>query len=1190
MFAHVFTFELRYHTRQYLFYILSGIFFLLMFLSTTTPNVQMVGGVDNLNINAAYTVVLTLASLSFLILFGGIAFCANAVIRDSELNTAEMFLSTPVRKFDYVYGRFLGTLVLVVALYMAGLAGVLLGELMPWLDAQRLGPMNLHAYWFATWAFALPTIFVFCSIFFCIATVTRSMMATYVGMVVLLMLSFLLDTFTDKDTIRLTSILDPFGQTALELFTRYWTVFQKNQDVPTLTGALLTNRALWMGVGTLFFVAVYPLTTLSIEHRSRRRRKRAVLEDVVAPSSVATGKPVVHAAFGTRAQVVAFLSQTRLEIRNIVFSVPFLILLFLGLFLVVANSIASLGDIFGTPVYPTTPMMIDVINGAFSLSLVSVLVYYAGELLAREKALHVNGIMDAMPWPNWVMLAAKLTGLGLVIVAMLFAAAIAGVGVQLYKGFFDIDVVEYVAGLLFFFQFPLYLMMSISLFAYVVTRNKYASMFIMVLYVLYSIAMPRLGLENYLYRLREVSPVYSDFTGYSQNLEPYLWQTLYYFFFGGLLLVAAHLLWPRGIEDDWASRIRVMRQRMTLPVVVTLWGLSTALVLTGGYIYYNIKVLNNYVTEHDTEAAQANYEKKYKRYQYLPLPTVQKVYADVDIYPHRRDVHIKGHYVIGNETNGPLKELHVSYSPLVKLDEFSLQGATLLNDDSELGYRIYRLDKPMQPGDVRDVDFDVQWTTPGFANGGHSLKVTSNGTFFNNLDAFPMLGYRSDFELKDNNKRRDHGLPPLKRMDKIDDKAAWNRVGLGSSHRVDFETVVSTSADQVAIAPGYLLKEWTEGDRRYFHYKMDQPIWDFFAYVSADYKVKRDHWHDVSIEVYYLHDYNVDTMIRAAKNSLDYYTTHFSPYQYRQFRILEFPRFQGRFAQSFPNTIPFSESIGFVADLRDPEKIDYVYYVTAHELAHQWWAHQVLGADVQGSTMIVESLAQYSALMVMEHEYGADHMKRFLQYELDRYLSGRGGELIEELPLYLVEDQPYIHYRKGSVVLYALKDYIGEDNMDRALAKFLGQYAFKGPPYPTTKDLIADIRDVAPPRYQDVITDLLQKIVLFDLRVTGSHVEALPDGKYRVTIDVAARKYEADGGGKESEVPMNAWLDIGVFGEKQGKDKVPEVLYMKKYDVDKGQQSFTVTVDKKPVSVGVDPFNKMIDRDPSDNVARVGES
>src|SRR3546814_3449556 len=107
-------------------------------------------------------------------------------------------------------------------------------------------------------------------------------------------------------------------------------------------------------------------------------------------------------------------------------------------------------------------------------------------------------------------------------------------------------------------------------------------------------------------------------------------------------------------------------------------------------------------------------------------------------------------------------------------------------------------------------------------------------------------------------------------------------------------------------------------------------------------------------------------MIESAKKSLDYYTRECSPYQFRQLRILEFPGYS-TFAQAFAGTVPYSESIGFIADLRDEDDIDYVFYVTAHEVAHQWWAHQVVGANVQGATMLSESLAQYSALRSEEH-------------------------------------------------------------------------------------------------------------------------------------------------------------------------------------------------------------------------------
>ena len=87
---------------------------------------------------------------------------------------------------------------------------------------------------------------------------------------------------------------------------------------------------------------------------------------------------------------------------------------------------------------------------------------------------------------------------------------------------------------------------------------------------------------------------------------------------------------------------------------------------------------------------------------------------------------------------------------------------------------------------------------------------------------------------------------------------------------------------------------------------------------------------------------------------------------------------------------------------------------------------------MQGATFLSESLAQYSALMVMEKEYGRDIVRKFLRYEMDRYLRSRGRERLKERPLLTVEsNQGYIHYRKGSVVMYYLREMIGEDKWRR---------------------------------------------------------------------------------------------------------------------------------------------------------------
>jgi ABC-2 type transport system permease protein len=397
---------------------------------------------------------------------------------------------------------------------------------------------------------------------------------------------------------------------------------------------------------------------------------------------------------------------------------------------------------------------------------------------------------------------------------------------------------------------------------------------------------------------------------------------------------------------------------------------------------------------------------------------------------------------------------------------------------------------------------------------------------------------------------------------------------------------VCTSPDQVAFVPGYLKREWHEGGRRCFAFEAEAPILNFYSVLSARYATRRDRWRDVVIEIQYQpgHEYNLDRMIASMKASLDYFTRNFSRYQHRQLRIIEFPRYQ-LFAQSFPNTIPYSEGVGFIArvDPTDDKDVDYPYYITAHEVAHQWWGHQIVGADVQGSTLLSESLAQYSALMVMKAAVGPGQMKRFLRYELDRYLTGRAMERKKELPLVRVENQLYIHYQKASLVFYALQEAIGEQAVNRALAALLAKHAFRGPPYPTSLDLIAELRKVTPPQQQGLITDMFETITLYENRALEARAQALGGDRYRVTIKVATKKLRADELGTETEVPLGAdeQLQLGVLGE----DGKPLLLARKPLRT--GEQEVTLVVSGKPRRAGIDPLNMLIDRKPDDNVVDV---
>jgi len=138
-------------------------------------------------------------------------------------------------------------------------------------------------------------------------------------------------------------------------------------------------------------------------------------------------------------------------------------------------------------------------------------------------------------------------------------------------------------------------------------------------------------------------------------------------------------------------------------------------------------------------------------------------------------------------------------------------------------------------------------------------------------------------------------------------------------------------------------------------------------------------------------------MMRGLKDTLTYDTAAFGPYQHRQARIIEFPgttaspsRFRTR------SLVGGDRFINRVDPTKDSD-VDVPYYGAGHELSHQWWAHQVIGGRVQGVTLLDETLAEYSAFMVLKKRFGADQMRRFLKYEMDQYLRGRALEQKKEL-------------------------------------------------------------------------------------------------------------------------------------------------------------------------------------------------
>ncbi|MBJ6111004.1 ABC transporter permease [Hymenobacter sp. BT523] len=1213
MFLPIFLFELKYRLRRPATWIYFGVLLVMAALLSAAAggifgsgaNVSLGGDGGRVHVNSPHSIAGTITILS---LFGVIitsALMGNPVYRDFEHRTFSLFYTKPISKLGYLGGRFLGSFVICLLVFSGLALGLFVGGLLPGVEADKFGPYHLSYYLWPYVVYVIPNLLFTGAVFFTLATLTRNILSTYIGSVLLLVAYLIAQSFIrDLDNVNLAAALDTFGSTASYYTTRYWTAAEKNTLLVPFSRYLVLNRVLWVGAALALLGLCYARFQFSAfaSDKAPSKKARAAAQADALPAAAMGGRlvlPRVAQLFTRGMNLRQYWSLTKLEFRGIVRSVYFAAIVGAGVIFILAIG-WQVGKMYDTSTYPVTAEMVEVLSGNFSLFILIIITYYAGELVWRERDAGVAQITDALPVPNWVPFLSKLSALGLVQVVLLAVVMACGLLLQTLKGYFHYEPGLYLESLFGFKLIDFLLLCVLAMLVQVIVNNKYLGHFVMLVYYLATLFQSQLGINHHLldYAGNPGTP-YSDMNGYGHFVTSFSWFKLYWAAGALLLALAANIFWVRGTDAAFVRRRAEASHRWGRPAWTALALGLLVMLGAGGFIFYNTNVENVYRTPKEVEKLQLGYEQKYRRYKDLPQPRLVAVNLKTDLYPATRQVHIDGHFWLKNRHARALDTVIIQVPQEARVRQLTLgrPAATLALNDSAVNLRLYRLARPLAPGDSLEMTAVLDFGETGFPNSGSNTDIVQNGIFMNSATYLPGIGYNEQGELGDDDVRKRNGLKPKDRLAPATDLKARQNSGLSQdADWIRFETVVSTSADQLAVAPGRLLKDWTQGNRRYFHYKMEQPMLNFYTFLSARYKVYKDAWQDsagrraVPIEIYYQpgHEYNLKRMAQAVKESFAYYTKHFGPYQHPQVRILEFPKYAS-FAQSFAGTIPFSESIGFIAkvDPNDPEDVDYPFYVTAHEVAHQWWGHQIVGGNVQGETMLVETMAQYSALMVMKHHYGPYTMGKFLDYELNSYLSGRAFERKKEVPLAKVEGQGYIHYRKGSVVMYALQDYIGEDQVNAALHSFLEQHKYETAPYTTAPQLVAEFRKVTPDSLQNMVTDLFDRITLYENRLTDASVKKLPNGQFQVRMTVQSKKLVADSLGTERPGPENDYLPVAIF-PAQGNDQKPvPPLLLTKRRFHAGTNKLEFVVAKEPAKVAVDPYHEFVDRVVQDNTKDV---
>lgn len=1163
MFSSIYTYEFKHWLKSPSPYIYFASFFSITFLAfagnagffdppTEGDKLQRV-------VNSPHEINYMMQYFNKFFLFLLPAIIGATLYKDYKYKVHSILYSFPVKKSDYLLGKFLSAFTIVVLISLSSGLAIFLAENLPGLDPKKLGDFNVGGYLQTYLVFILPNMLIYGAIVFSVVVWFRNIYTGFATVILLLFIQTITQNAFDGNG-ALIALLDPLAQNTAQYMTQLWTLEEQNTRLIPLMGPVLYNRLFWLTLSAIIFIISYRKFVFSegalAAFKFKTKGERVMKNNFQSTRNISLSSVVYR--FNQTAQWRSCWRLSNIQLAYIVKSWVFLGLSFLGI-LAVLFTLARVTNFEEMAILPVTRVVLSVPAFFFTGIVIMITFVYAGMLMQRERTAGMDQLVDSTAAPNWVLMISKVLALVKMQAVLLMIMVVAGISIQLYNGYYQFELDHYFFHLFVVSFIVLIIWAFTSVLVHTIIPNLYMGLFILVLAWIGFGGLPQAGISTKLLLFNQPSDLLgSDLDGYGNTLAPYFLVEGYWFVFSSILLVFAYLLWTRGLPENLRERLTLAKARLTKPVMGLMTGLTVIFVVTGFTIYRHESQSIN-LNNSDQNRIFKAFEKEFGQYAGTLQPRITDVKLNLDLYPNRNDFEATGSYTLVNKTSHAIDELLVKtgFDEITEFD-FSVPNQ-LVAYDSIMQFSALKLAQALSPGDSLIMNFKIRNKPNSFFE--RNSNVLANGTFLGS-DALPRLGYSFSEDKK-------HPSDSL---------AVINSYAAEDADLVSFEATLSTIEGQTAIAPGYLEKDWTKSGRHYFQYKTDQKIKFVFGFNSAKYELQQETWKDVNLEVYYHkgHEHNISKMLNGLKGALAYNTKYLSPYQHSESRIIEFPMTEGSYATTMANSIPTSE-MRFIANTNDEEgRVDQSFYVAAHELTHQWWGNQVAPADALGAVMISESITEYFSLRVYEEHFGKKKADKFLRLQRDRYLQGRTTEQDEEPPLqFVAQAQQYISYGKGGFTFNAMMHYLGEEELNGILKDFLERYRLQEAPYPTSLDFVSHLKKSTPDSLQYVVEDLFEKVVLYDNELKSAETTDLGNGEYEINLSFSIEKQELKG--KEtSSVPLADYVQIGFFDEDDN------LTYLHTQKVTDHQNDLIIKLDQKPAKIVLDPNLMLMDKDIKD--------
>lgn len=1059
----VFQFELKYWFRNPLLFFLLFCYFgftLLAILGTggffdgpisSSGNVRLLNTPFELTKNSFFFTKALLFIVAMVL--------SSSLIRDYKNKTHSILYTFPISGSYYLNGKFGSGLFVLLTAALLTFSGMLLGELFLGESNPKIGEFHLSGYLVLLGVYVLPTLFIVGSFIFVAVGFTRNRFAGFIVVFLFILFQELLK-YVVFNTPNAMALLDPLGQYAFQWTTNSWDFAMKNGTGLPFSWMVVFNRIIWMALAVSALAFYYYKFNFQFDAIWNLRKKPTANKlrgSIPDPSSRLAE---LHFDFSLSGKWRSFFGLLWFDFRSIVGSWMFILLSGLGVITVLFMQL----KVTNTGEFNLLPITRIILHGPlllYSLILIFCTFLFSSSLVYKSKQHNMDALVDATPTSNWQLFGSKIGAIALVQIIQLFLFLMVCLGIQIYNGYYHFEIGLYFYHL-FILIFPVLLVWNVAAhFSHTLAPNIFLSLFLLIGLWLASQSMEQLGISTWLLKFNlRPNLIYSDLNGYGAGLDGYFLLTGYWLLMGLLLVVGIYLFWNRGSFHHWTERWARLKSRWS-PTVLGISILLSAVLGWMGFQIYQEETADQSsgISQINRTVYLKQYKENWEKYNELLLPKIKTIDLQIDLFPSENRFSLQGQYSICNESGKGIDTILIR-TGFDEQSSINWDGkAQLILADSSLKSYLYVLEKPLAPKDSIDLFFEVQ----SIPNSQFLLNsgVLTNGTFIKH-DILPRIGYQF----------YENELP-------ISDlKAKKHCFYHRDADLVQIQTDISTTSDQIAIAPGQLISKTKKEDRIQYQYKTTHPINFSFSFHSGNFEVKKERYQEVEIEVYHAkgHQHNTQQMIEGVKAALQYNTANLGPYPYQHLRIIEFPHTAGDYSATLiANNVPSSEVLFAINSEAMKGKINLPFYVMAHELTHQWFGNQVMPAGAEGAKMLTESLTEYLTLRIYSDHFGKKVALEFLKKQHNRYNSGRKREKAMERPLNKVlEHQQYIAYGKGAILFNHLDHLLGRQKMNEILKAYLTKFGGVPTEYPTTLDFI-NLMKSKTPAYQHALIDELLK-------------------------------------------------------------------------------------------------------------------